>query len=443
MVNKYKEIYKQKLTSADEAVKMVNSGSLMVVPLGNGQPPALLEALGNRVMRGELNDFTCIAALEMRPGPLFTPEAAGRGVSIESAYVGPISRYQVQQGVFSYLPAHLSEASDIVVRHRENCETVIYEVSPMDKHGFFSTGLHVDWAWQVAKEGADIKNLIVEVNENMPRTFGNNSFHISEVSAIVENTVPLVTLPDIPLTREDKLIAQYIAEEIPDEACLQLGIGGIPNAVANFLTKKRDLSVHTEMLVDSMVDLYEQGVITSAKKTLHPYKWIGSFAVGSQKLYDFLDENPMIEMHSTGYVNDPEVCGRNDKLMSINATLEVDLSGQCASEAQSYFQYSGSGGQVDFVRSAWKSKGGKSFLACYSTYKDKDGNLKSKILPALTPGAVVTTTRTDVQYVVTEYGIAFLKGQSVRKRAERLIQIAHPDFRDWLRFEAKRMNYIP
>lgn len=440
---KYRELYKQKLMTPDEAVKNIDSGSTLVVPLGNGQPPALLEALGRKVLNGDLKDLTCMCALEFKPGPLFTSEVSESGTIIDSAYVGPLTRHWVQKGIFTHTPAHLSEASQVTIRHRNRVETVMYVVSPMDKHGYFSTGTHVDWAWEVAKESKDMKNLLVEVNENMPRSYGNNWFHISEVTAVVENHVPLLTLPNIPFTKEDELIANYIAEEIPNEACIQLGIGAIPNAVASFLGDKRDLSVHSEMLVDSMVELYEKGVITSSKKSFMPNKWIGAFAVGSKKLYDFLDNNPLIEMHSTSFVNNPDVCGRNDKLMSINATLEVDLTGQCASEAIAHTQYSGTGGQVDFVRSAWISKGGKSFLACYSTYQDKDGNLRSKINPTLSPGAMVTTLRADVQYIVTEYGIAFLKGQNLRTRAARLIKIAHPDFRDWLSFEAKRLGFVP
>jgi acyl-CoA hydrolase len=311
----------------------------------------------------------------------------------------------------------------------------------MDKHGFFSTGCNVDWGWETAKT-ANPRHIVVEVNENMPRTYGHNQLHITEISAIVENHIPLFELPEIPITKEDEIIGHYIADMIDDGSCIQIGIGGMPNAIANFLKDKKDLGVHSEMLTDSMVDLYYAGAITCAKKNFMPYKWIGSFALGTRKLYDFIDNNPLVEMHSTKFVNDPVVIGYNDNLVSVNATFEVDLTGQCASESIGPAQYSGTGGQLDFVQGAWRSKGGKSFLTLYSTYTDKEGNKRSKIVPTITPGMFTTVSRTDVQYVVTEYGVAFLKGQNLRTRVKELIRIAHPDFRDWLKFEARRLNYI-
>jgi len=197
------------------------------------------------------------------------------------------------------------------------------------------------------------------------------------------------------------------------------------------------------MLTDSMVDLYNAGVVTCQKKNFMPYKWIGSFAMGSRKLYDFIDENPLVEMHSTRFVNDPYIIGKNDKLISVNATMEVDLTGQCASESIGTMQYTGTGGQLDFVQGAWRSKGGKSFLTLYSTYTTKEGEVKSKIVPSLSPGIFTTVSRTDVQYIVTEYGVAFLKGQNLRTRVKELVSIAHPDFRDWLMYEARKQNFIP
>jgi len=312
----------------------------------------------------------------------------------------------------------------------------------MDKHGFFSTGCNVDWGWETAKT-ANPRHIIVEVNENMPRTYGNNQLHISEVSAVVENHIPLVEVPPIPTNDRDEKIGRFIADMIEDGSCLQLGIGGMPNAIANFLMDKKDLGIHSEMLTDSMVDLYNAGVVTCQKKNFMPYKWIGSFAMGSRKLYDFIDENPLVEMHSTRFVNDPYIIGKNDKLISVNATMEVDLTGQCASESIGTMQYTGTGGQLDFVQGAWRSKGGKSFLTLYSTYTTKEGEIKSKIVPSLSPGIFTTVSRTDVQYIVTEYGVAFLKGQNLRTRVKELVSIAHPDFRDWLMYEARKQTFIP
>ncbi|MGE5418232.1 MAG: acetyl-CoA hydrolase/transferase family protein [Acidobacteriota bacterium] len=439
-MEKFKELYKQKLTTADEAVKLIKSGTQMVLPLGNGEPPTLMEALAQRVLRGEVNNLHSVTGIQVRPSTYYTPQVVEKGIIIDSGFVGPVLRWGIQSGLFTYTPSHLSEVSSYCWRCHEKIETVMYVVSPMDKHGYFTTGTHCDWAWEVAKRTPAMKNIIVEVNENMPRTHGNNSFHISEISAIVENHMPLVELPDIPMTKEDELIGQYIADQVPDEATLQLGIGGVPNAVAMFLHDKRDLGVHTEMLTDSMVDLYERGVITCSKKNFMHTKMVTSFALGKKRLYDFVDDNTMVQFYPTSFVNDPVTVGQNDNLISVNAALEVDLTGQCASESIGPIQYSGTGGQVDFVRGSWKSNGGKSFIACYSTYTDKEGKMHSRIKSMLTHGAVVTTTRSDVQNVVTEYGIAILKGHNMRERAKRLIAVAHPDFREELTAEAKRIG---
>jgi acyl-CoA hydrolase len=312
----------------------------------------------------------------------------------------------------------------------------------MDKHGFFSTGCNVDWGWEAAKV-SNPRVIIVEVNENMPRTHGNNQLHISEVTAVIENHIPLVELPHIPVTDKDEKIGRFIADMIEDGSCIQIGIGSMPNSLANFLMDKKDLGIHSEMLTDSMVDLYEAGVITCSKKNFMPYKWIGSFALGTRKLYDFIHENPLVEMYSTKFVNDPYIIGKNDKMISVNGTMEVDLSGQCASESIGFTQYTGTGGQLDFVQGTWRSKGGKSFLTLYSTYTDKDGEVKSKIVPSLSNGMFITVSRTEVQYVVTEYGVANLKGQNLRTRVKELISIAHPDFRPWLEWQARKMNFIP
>jgi acyl-CoA hydrolase len=439
-VNKWQEMYNQKLTSPDEAARLVNQGDLIVAPLSNGQPLAMVNAVAKRIREDNLSDITYVSGVDVRWFDLYHPDLVGK-VTIDSGYVSIATRHGVGQGLFTYTPCRLGETIDMVTicRHGNVAGMV---VSPMDKHGFFSTGCNVDWGWETAKVG-NLRHIVVEVNENMPRTYGNNQLHISEVSAVVENHIPLVELPEIPLNERDETIGRYIADMIEDGSCIQLGIGGMPNAIANFLKDKQDLGVHSEMLTDSMVDLYNEGVISCAKKNFMPYKWIGSFALGSRKLYDFIDENPMVEMHSTRFVNDPVIIGKNDKLISVNATMEVDLTGQCASESIGFTQYTGTGGQLDFVQGAWRSKGGKSFLCLYSTYTDKNGEVRSKIVPSMTSGIFTTVSRTDVQYIVTEYGVAYLKGQNLRKRVQELIRIAHPDFRNWLEFEARKMNFIP
>lgn len=440
MVERWKEMYKQKLMAAEEAAKLLVDGDTVVAPLSNGQPLGLVNAVAKRVLNDELKDITYISGVDVRWFDLYQPELVGK-VLIDTGFLGPATRWGIGQGIFTYTPVRLGETVDMVNTCR-NVTIVALVVSPMDKHGFFSTGCNVDLGWEAAKTGKP-RHIIVEVNENMPRTFGTNHLHISEVSAVIENTIPLVELPEIPITKEDELIGGYIADLIDDGACLQIGIGGTPNAVANGLRTRKDLGVHTEMLTDTMVDLYYEGVITCARKNFNRFKWIGSFALGTKKLYEFIDENPLVEMHSTKYVNDPYIIGLNDNMVSINGTLQVDLTGQCASESIGPTQYSGTGGQLDFVQGCWRSKNGKSFLTTYSTYTTKDGELKSRIVPILGPGQFVTVSRTDVQYVVTEYGVAYLKGQNLRTRVRELVKIAHPDFRDWLLFEARKMNFIP
>lgn len=438
-MNRWQEMYKQKLMSPDDAAKLFVSGDNILAPLSNGQPVALNNALARRVMNGDLRDITYVSGVDIKWFDLYNYDLADR-VTIDSGYVAIATRHGEDQGIYTYTPCRLGETIDMISRCREP-QVASMVVSPMDKHGFFSTGCNVDWGWEAAKV-SNPRNIILEVNEDMPRTYGNNQFHISEVSAIVEDNTPLFTLPDIPVNDKDRTIGEYIADMIEDGSCIQIGIGGMPNAIANFLMEKHDLSIHSEMLTDSMVDLYHAGVITSKNKTFMPYKWIGSFALGTRKLYDFIHENPMVEMHSTKFVNDPVIIGKNDNMISVNATLEVDLTGQCASESIGVKQYSGTGGQLDFVQGAWRSRGGKSFLTLYSTYTDKNGEVKSKIVPQLTPGMFITVSRTEVQYVVTEYGVANLKGQNLRTRFKELVNIAHPDFRDWLEFEARRLQFI-
>lgn len=440
----WKEMYRSKLVSVEDAVATIKSGDLLCSPLTNGQPVALTNALTKRMLDGKLQGLNVISALEARFLDMYQPEIMqkiARDNAIEIMYCGPISRHYVRQGICTYTAHRMFEGPKIAAQRGVNVAMIT--VSPMDRHGFFSMGTNPDYMWGMIRHCMPDIRIIAEVNEHMPRTYGTNHFHISEVDLIVEHNEPMLQLPDIPITSEDEAIGSLIAEQVPDGACLQIGIGGIPNAVARHLFNKKDLGIHTEMLCDSLVDLYEAGAITCKRKSHLPLKWVASFAVGSQRLYDFMNENPMVEMHNSELVNDPYIIGLNDNVVSINSTLEVDLTGQCASEALGTLQYSGAGGQMDFIEGAWRSKGGKAYLATYSTYADKEGKLHSKIVPTLTPGAQVTTPRGDVQYVVTEYGIAYLKGKNLRQRVEELVSIAHPDFRDWLRSEARRLKFLP
>lgn len=435
-MNRWKELYHQKLTTPEKAVDLIEDGDNMLIGLINSVPPAIIAALAKKAAKGELRNSMFMDALNTRAPEIYNPDVHGK-IHLQSGYAGINRELLMKTTVIDYQPIRFSEAKPIL---EQKCNVLLFTVSPMDRHGFFSAGINPDYICGIAKSKYPHK-ILVEVNENMPRTFGNNHFHISEITAVVENTTPLQALPQAPISKEDEMIGQYIAEQIPDGACIQLGIGGVPNAVGRALEDKKDLSVHSEMICDSMMELYYKGVITSKKKNYLPDKWIGAFALGSQELYDFVAENPLIEMWGADMVTNPIIAGKNDDLMSINTTLEVDLSGQCASDSIAFKQYSGIGGQADFVVAAWYSKGGKSFIATYSTYTDKNGQLKSKIVPTLNSFASVT--RLDIQYVVTEYGIAYLKNIPIGERTRELIRLAHPDFRDWLTFEAKRLLYIP
>ena len=306
----------------------------------------------------------------------------------------------------------------------------------MDKHGFFSLGTVSSYSPAMIDKA---KHIYVEVNENTPRAVCGAQLHISQIDGLVENTFELPTLPAPKLDEVSITIGNLIAEQIPDGACIQLGIGAIPDAVGMALKTKHDLGIHTEMFTSSMVDLIECGAVNNSKKQIHRGKTVTTFAFGSKAINDYIDDNPAIEILPVDYVNNPEVICQNDNMISINAALEVDLFGQVCAESIGTKIMSGSGGQVDYVRGACQSKGGKSFIAFSSTAK---GGTISKIKPILTPGAVVTTSKNDVDYIVTEYGIAHLRGQTLSSRVKQLISIAHPDFRDELSFEAKKRGIL-
>jgi acyl-CoA hydrolase len=306
----------------------------------------------------------------------------------------------------------------------------------MDQHGYFSFSCGICYGTTAARKA---RIVILEVNKNAPRTLGNSFIHISEVAAVVENDVPMPTLTIPPVTAVEQTIGNYIAELIPDGATIQIGFGGIPNAVCQALLIKKDLGVHTEMVTDGMVDLVEAGVINNSKKTFHPGKILGTFVLGTQRLYDFVNDNPMIEMHDVLYTNAPNNIGKNDNMCTVNAAIEVDLLGQCAAETIGTHFWSSTGGQADFGHGANISNGGKGFITVSATAKD--GKI-SRIVPTLNHGAVVTTSKNSVDHIVTEYGVARLRGKTIGERAKALIAIAHPDFRDTLTCEAQKRGII-
>ncbi len=342
----------------------------------------------------------------------------------------------MHEGRADFTPIFLSEIPGLFRSGQLALDAALIHVSPPDEHGFCSFGIEVG----ITKPAAESARLVIaEVNDRMPRALGDSFIHVSKIDYFVPVSYPLPELPQGTPGEVQMRIAENIADLIPDGATLQLGIGGIPDAVLLYLRDKKDLGIHTEMFSDGVVQLVEAGVITNERKTLHRGKIIVGFVLGTQRLYDFVDNNAMVEFHPTDYVNDPFIIAQNENMIAINSAIEVDLTGQVCADSIGHKFYSGVGGQVDFIRGAARSKGGKPIIALPSTAK---GGTISRIVATLKPGAGVTTTRNDVHYVVTEYGVAYLHGKTIRQRVEALIGIAHPDFREDLRREARRLGYI-
>jgi acyl-CoA hydrolase len=349
-------------------------------------------------------------------------------------FAGGPTREAIWEGRGDYLPRFNSEIPSLF-DSQWPIDVAMVTVSPPDRHGFCSLGVSVDWT----RKGMECAQVVIaEANKNMPRVHGDSFIHVSQFDHIVEVDVPLYELSKKKITEVEERIGRNIAELIEDECCLQLGIGGIPDAVLANLTQFRDLGIHSEMIADGVMTLVEKGVITGAKKTLHKGKIVVSFLMGSRDFYDWLDDNPMIEIHTVDYVNDPTVIARNKKMISINSALEVDLLGQVCADTMGPQQFSGVGGQVDFVRGAKASEGGKAIIALPSTAKGKI----SRIVPVFKPGAAVTTSRNDVDYLVTDYGIAALAGKTVRDRMKAMINIAHPEFREELTRKAFEIYHV-
>jgi itaconate CoA-transferase len=430
------DMYRDKLREPADAVTLIPDGSFIVQGLAVGEPPALLEAIADRAKAGGFTDLTMTTLLPMAASArtILAPEVRDI-IHWESIFASGADRGLIASGEATFTPAFFHQVPRLVTEFMD-VDVAIATVSRIDKHGYMSLGTNVDVA-KAAIAAADI--VILEVNPNMPRVHGDSWVHISEVDAIVEHEAALNELPTPPDRPEDEAMGKLIADLIPDGACIQLGIGGVPNAVAKSLMGHKDLGIHTEMFVDSMVDLVEQGIATGAQKTFHPGKALYAFAAGSKRMYEFLDDNPYIEAHPVSYTNFPPNIAKNDNMISVNSTIEVDLTGQCASESMGTTQFSGTGGQHDYARGAFDSKGGKSIIAFYSTAKSGE---VSRVVPMLSPGAAVTTPRNEVHFVASEYGVANLKGKTVRERAKALISLAHPKFREQLEAEARTLKYI-
>ncbi|MFQ5428954.1 MAG: GNAT family N-acetyltransferase [Phycisphaerae bacterium] len=428
----WQERYAEKVCSAEEAVASVAHGHRVFVGSGAGEPQTLVEAL---TAREDLSDTEIVHILTLGVATYAEPRFGDR-FRHNAYFIGSNVRQAVMAGRADYTPIFLSEISELFRSGRVTIDVALIEVSPPDAHGYCSYGVSCD----IVKPAAETAHMVVaEVNEQMPRVLGDCFIHVRDIDRLVPSDRPL---PEIPQREPDELsrrIARHIANLIHDGATLQLGIGRIPNAVLHYLTECKNLGVHTEMFSDGIIPLVEKGVITNAEKTLHRGKIVSSFVMGSRKLYDFLDNNPLIEFHPTEYVNDPFVIAQNDKMISINAAIEVDLTGQICSDSMGSRFYSGIGGQVDFTRGAARSKGGKPIIALPSTAEKET---ISRIVPYLKQGAGVVTSRGDAHYVATEYGIAYLHGKNIRERALALIQIAHPKFRPWLLAEAKAQHFV-
>jgi len=427
----WKESYKRKLVSAEQAVSHIKSGDVIAMGGGVSAPPDIVNALAARYQ--ELENVSLYSGITMYMLDVLKPEIRGH-INFKTLFMGPLERmYLKNKANVEPISYHLSLSDEIL--KRVNPTVYFCEVTPPDSRGFMSLGPIGVYNGGLASSMAS--TVIVQVNKETPYVTGLQALiHVNDVTWIVEKDHPLTELPEIPVTEEDEKIGALIAERVPDGATIQLGIGGTSNAVGHLLKDKKDLGVHTEMLTESVMDLYESGVVTNKKKTFHPGKIVCGFCIGSRKLYDFIDHNPACEFAPIYYTNNVNNIARNDYMVSINNTMTVDLTGQCASESLGHALYSGTGGQADFVRGSALSKGGMSFIALPSTSMTKNGRI-SRIVSEFLPGTIVTTPRSDVHYLVTEYGVADLRLKSVPERVREILTIAHPDFRDELKHKAE------
>ena len=437
----FSQEYQSKLVTADEAVKVVQSGDWVDYGWCTGTPDVLDQALARRT--DELRDVKVRGGILLKPLAIFEREDAGEHFCWNSWHMGGLERKLIARGCAYYSPIRYSELPRYYRESIHPDDVAMLVVAPMDKHGYFNFGPNASHLMAVCETA---KHIIVEVNENMPRCLGGKEegIHISQVDAIVEGNNPAIgelggggAATDV-----DKAVAKLIVDEIPNGACLQLGIGGMPNAVGSLIAESdlKDLGVHTEMYVDAFVDIARAGKINGAKKNIDRFRQTYAFGAGTKKMYDYLEENPELMSAPVDYTNDVRTIAQLDNFISINNAVDFDLFGQINAESAGTKHISGAGGQLDFVLGAYLSKGGKSIVCCSSTFTRKDGTLESRIQPTLAQGSIITDTRANTHYLVTEYGKVCLKGLSAWERTEKIISIAHPDFRDWLIEEADKMH---
>lgn len=429
----WNNIYQSRIVSPEEAVKTIKSGMRVFLTGNCSVPQKILAALVDYAP--QLEGVEICQALTIGPADYVAPEMEGH-LRVNTMFISANIRKAVQEGRADFTPVLLSEFPLLFKQNHLPVDIALIHVSPPDEHGFCSLGIEVGLTKSVA-ESADI--IIAEVNQKMPRTLGDAFLHVSKLNYVIPVDYPL---PELSMGSEGgnlsvEKIAGFIAELIPNGATMQMGIGAIPDAVLKYLYEKRDLGIHTELFSDGVIDLVEAGVLTNARKTLHPGKILAGFILGTNRLYEWVDDNPLIELHPTEYVNDPFVIAQNERMVAVNSAIEVDLTGQVCADSIGPKLYSGVGGQLDFVYGASRSKGGVPIIALPSKAKNF-----SRIVSMLKPGAGVVTSRNHVRYIVTEYGVADLYGKTIRQRARSLINIAHPEFRDQLTREAKELHYI-
>ena len=430
----WRENYTKKLCTAEAALESVRSGDRIFIGSGCAEPQHLVQALVDRAGRIWDTEILHIMTLGVAP---YTQEKWGENFRHNALFIGPNVREAVAEGRADYTPIFLSEVAGLFHSGRVPIDVALIQMTPPDGHGYCSFGVSVDVV-KPAAENADL--VIAQVNRKMPRTLGDSFIHVEDIDFLVEKDEPILEMSPPPADDVAQRIGHHIGHLVEDGATLQMGIGTIPDSILASLKDKRELGVHTEMFSDGMMRLFDDGIITCQKKSIHKGKVIASFCMGTQKLYDFVDNNPFIEFHPNEYTNDPFIIAQNNKMVSINSALQIDLTGQICADSLGWMFYSGIGGQLDFVRGAARSKGGKPIIALPSTARE---GTVSRITPMLNEGAGVVTTRGDVHYVVTEWGAAYLHGKTIRERALALIHIAHPKFRAELLAAAKKMNWLP
>jgi acyl-CoA hydrolase len=427
------EHYRSKVKTAEEAVQVIKPGDRVLIHQGCSEPETLVRAMLGRAP--ELRDVEIVHMATMGTADYTRPEYEGI-FRHAGFFLGSNVRAAVQAGRADYIPIFLGEIEGVLRSGAMPLDVALLQCTPPDDYGYMSLGAGVDIALTAAQVA---RHVIIEVNDRTPRTLGDSFLHVSKANVFVEASYPLCEYKKALVTEVHSAIARHVEALVPDGATIQTGIGGIPEAVLLALHNHKDLGVHTEMFSDEIIELIEAGVITNEKKTIHPHKVIAAFVLGTRRLFEFIDNNPVFEFHPTAYTNDPFVIAQNERMVAINSALEVDLTGQVCADSIGTLPYSGFGGQVDFIRGAARSKGGLPLIALASTAK---GGALSRIVPTLKPGAGVVTSRGDVHYVVTEFGVAYLHGKTLRQRAEALIQVAHPSFRDELLDAAREMGLL-